>query len=259
MATPSLRGGLLPAGCCLLSLGLSAACSGPDPAARLEVAPGITGVLAGSSYAYVMHGGPHGGPHGGDRVALIDAGSDPTGAALLDELARRGLEVRQVEAILVTHGHRNHWAAAALFSEATVYAADAAHRMIRGDRRVEGFGPWLEAHLAPAPPIHQRLRSLLPRTLLEVAGRDVDVFALPGHTRGSLAFLVDGVLFTGDSLRITEDGLDAAPASTSGDRDINRRALHRLEAVPFTIIADGHRGVAHDGAQRFARWLAAQR
>ena len=35
----------------------------------------------------------------------------------------------------------------------------------------------------------------------------------------------------------------------------NRRALTRLEALPFTGMAAGHGGYAPDGRARYERWL----
>src|SRR5580700_3633419 len=62
---------------------------------------------------------------GEGHVALIDAGYDPTGAALLAELARRGVGPDAVTAIFFTHGHRDHIAGASLCPNATLYALDA--------------------------------------------------------------------------------------------------------------------------------------
>ncbi len=42
------------------------------------------------------------------EVALIDAGNDVQGKALLAELSRRGLSPDDVKVILLTHGHADH-------------------------------------------------------------------------------------------------------------------------------------------------------
>src|SRR5258708_9829558 len=51
--------------------------------------------------------------------------SDPKGAALLTELARRKIGPDAVIAIFFTHGHRDHTAGASLCPNAALYALDA--------------------------------------------------------------------------------------------------------------------------------------
>ena len=49
-------------------------------------------------------------PIGTGEVALIDAGNDSSGKAILAELTRRGLGPSAVKGILLTHGHPDHTA-----------------------------------------------------------------------------------------------------------------------------------------------------
>src|SRR6185312_8777804 len=89
---------------------------------------------------------------GNGSVALIDAGNDPSGKALLQELRRRGLAPEAVSAILLTHGHGDHIAGCHLFPHADVYAMAAEVPLIEGRAKPRG---WL-GHVAPlnAPGIH---------------------------------------------------------------------------------------------------------
>src|SRR5271155_2007291 len=54
-------------------------------------------------------------PIANGEVALIDAGNDKSGKAVLAELSRRQLGRDAVKAILLTHGHADHTAAILLF------------------------------------------------------------------------------------------------------------------------------------------------
>lgn len=59
----------------------------------------------------------------------------------------------------------------------------------------------------------------------------VRVFSLPGHSRGSAAYLVNGVLFLGDSADATKDGkLVAAKWPVTEDPAQNRASLKTLAA-----------------------------
>src|SRR5437868_4287946 len=120
---------LIAAGCLLLVpvLGIVALFMIRDPpdGPRVEAAPGVVGVEAGGAYAWIVRTA-----HG---AVLVDAGLDPTGAAILAELKAEGVAPSQVAAVLLTHGHPDHYAAARLFDKATVVAGSGDLAMIRGD------------------------------------------------------------------------------------------------------------------------------
>ena len=82
----------------------------------------------------------------------------------------------------------------------------------------------------------------------------VQVFAVPGHTGGSAAYLVNRVLFMGDSADATTEGaLRAAVWAFSDDPAQNRASLVRLhqrlteEGEAVEAIAFAHSGVLVQG------------
>ena len=77
-----------------------------------EAAPGVVGVEAGGAYAWIVRTS-----HG---AVLVDAGLDATGAAILTERKAEHVEPGEVRAVLITHVHPDHYAAAGLFEKATV-------------------------------------------------------------------------------------------------------------------------------------------
>ena len=96
--------------------------------------------------------------------------------------------------------------------------------------------------------------------LLNIGGTVVQVFALPGHTPGSAAILVHGVLFLGDSAAATSGGaLVSAPPVVSVDRDRNRQELkklsERLQSRRNEIrwLAFGHQGPLQ-GIEALLEW-----
>ena len=54
------------------------------------------------------------------RRGPVDAGLDASGAAILAELKSAGAQPQQVLAVLITHGHADHYAAATLSPKAEV-------------------------------------------------------------------------------------------------------------------------------------------
>jgi glyoxylase-like metal-dependent hydrolase (beta-lactamase superfamily II) len=79
-------------------------------------------------------------------------------------------------------------------------------------------------------------------------------YAVPGHTKGSAAFLARGVLFMGDSAEVTTEGrLAPAKRLTSDDPALNRASLAKLAerlapaAAEVRAIAPAHSGVLVKG------------
>jgi glyoxylase-like metal-dependent hydrolase (beta-lactamase superfamily II) len=144
-----------------------------------QVAPGVETVKAGFVSIAVIDVGP-------GNVALIDAGHDASGTALLAALARRGLTPASVVAIFLTHGHGDHTAACKLFQGADVYA--------------------LQNDVALVGDAAKVTRPLNDGDVIDVGDQHVEVFATPGHTPGSAVYLVRGVLFFGDSAGASKDG-----------------------------------------------------
>ena len=117
-----------------------------------------------------------------DEVIVIDPGSDT--AAVLNVVGER-----EVLAVICTHGHAAHVAAAIEVAERD----EAAVALHRKDRLL-----WREAQLADEPDIDMEDGGIF-----EVADATLEVIHAPGHTDGSVCLYSPelGVVFTGDVLR----------------------------------------------------------
>lgn len=220
----------------------------PPDGPRVEAEPGVVGVEAGGGYAWIVRT-----PHG---AVLIDAGLDAKGTAILAELSAEGVDRGQVKAVLLTHGHPDHYAAAALFDKAQVLVGPGDLAMIRGDKtHYSTFGRAISA-VMPLPPAPAALTELRGDERLELDGAAFQVIATPGHSPGSVMYLYKDVLFTGDSLMRKKDGLAIAPSLFSEDARRNLVSLRKLEPLAFEKIADGHAGVATNAKSKLRRFLA---
>ena len=117
-----------------------------------------------------------------DEVIVIDPGAGP--AAVLDVVGER-----EVLAVICTHGHAAHVAAAIEVAERD----EAAVALHRKDRML-----WREAQLADDPDIDMEDGGIF-----EVADATLEVMHTPGHTDGSVCLYSPelGAVFTGDVLR----------------------------------------------------------
>jgi glyoxylase-like metal-dependent hydrolase (beta-lactamase superfamily II) len=79
-----------------------------------------------------------------------------------------------------------------------------------------------------------------PGQTLHVGGLDVQLLHIPGHTAGMLGLLVEGNVFTGDTLFKNSVGGVRAPGSTSY-ADLKSSLMDTLMALPpETVIQPGH-------------------
>lgn len=184
---------------------------------------------------------------GDGKLALVDAGNDPAGKAILAELGRRGATPAAVAAILLTHGHQDHTAGCHLFPGAKIYALAAEV-------------PLVEGRVAPPSPIGKVMgvkatgitvsNPVADGDTLTLGNKQIRVLAVPGHTAGSAAYLIDGALFVGDSATGTTEGkIKAAPWLFSDDQAENVAALRALgerlrpDAASVKFIVPAHSGV----------------
>jgi glyoxylase-like metal-dependent hydrolase (beta-lactamase superfamily II) len=145
-----------------------------------QVVPGVETVKDGFVSVFLLDVGP-------GKVALVDAGKDASGKAILGALARRGLGPGSVTAIFLTHGHGDHTAACKVFPDAHVYALQDEVALIGDAARVTH--PLNDGDVSVVGDLH------------------VETFAVRGHTPGSAVYLAHGALFFGDSAGASKDGL----------------------------------------------------
>ena len=160
------------------------------------------------SNTYLVAAGPN------SDAFLVDAGGP------LDPLFAKADEHRlTVTHILLTHHHGDHVAELGTALERWPQARVLAHPQ----ERVPGTTGALE-----------------PGEELRVGGLTVKALHTPGHTAGMLALLVDGEVFTGDTLFKGSVGGVRAHGSTSF-ADIKRSIMEvLLELPPETVIRPGH-------------------
>ena len=203
--------------------------------ARIEVTPELTGVLLdGYSYTWVLKT-----PNG---AALVDAGMDVKGKQLLAELASAGVRPEQVHTVLLTHGHVDHWGGAHLFPNARVVVGPGEAAVIRGEYVQKSLVGRLTRSRA-RPPVPARLEEVKDGEALSVDGETLRVLHVPGHTPGSVLYLWRDVLFSGDTLVRSKQGLGPSPGIFSEDNAQSLSAMVKLREVPFSRVADGHTGL----------------
>ena len=140
---------------------------------------------------------------GDERAALLDTGS---GFGSLRDCVE-GLTDKPVT-VLLTHGHTDHALGAAEFPEAfmspldeAVYAKHSGMTFrARSGAMWPGYARLLQEQILPPMPF-EKMRPLHPGDRFDLGGVSVECCACPGHTPGSLVFLLpeEGMLLLGDA------------------------------------------------------------
>jgi hydroxyacylglutathione hydrolase len=154
------------------------------------------------------------GDRDGGTAVMIDAGG-PVGP-LLEEIERRDLTLSHV---LLTHHHFDH------VSELGAVRDRHPEAQVLGHEAEEVDG---------------RTGTIAPGDVVEAGDLRIEPIHTPGHTAGMLSFLVDGHVFTGDTLFKGSVGGVRAPGHTTFE-DIRESIMDRLLTLPpDTEIHPGH-------------------
>ena len=176
----------------------------------------------------------------------IDAGSDKTQAE--KGLYKLGISPQYIIAIFLTHGDSDHIAAISLFPNAILHLSEYEVQMIDGTKnRASGRFLLLSRLLGfdvNNPIFHYEYLTLTHNEKTEIDGVLIQGILTPGHTPGTMCFLVnERYLFTGDAMSIRRDGR-AANMTYLFDMD-NARAresISKIATIQARYIFTSHHG-----------------
>ena len=140
---------------------------------------------------------------------------------LAARLSEQGHKPQDVIAVLLTHGHADHVGGLESLSGARLLALPAEQETIakhaKGDSTID--------------------QALTDGEVLTFGETQVRVYAVPGHTKGSAAFLVEGTLVVGDSGLITSKGaFTQVPNDRSEDPS---QVISSVVALADRLTAEG--------------------
>lgn len=165
------------------------------------------------------------------RTAIIDPGGDAK--RILDDVKLNNLTV---DYILLTHAHFDHIMATQELREAT----DAQVCVGAGDAPMLADAQYnLSAMVYPTQAVNLSAdRLLTDGDAITFGDVTLSVIETPGHTRGSVCYAGDGVLFSGDTLFAGSIGRTDLPG---GDMTVMRKSLMRLCAITEDVVVyPGH-------------------
>jgi glyoxylase-like metal-dependent hydrolase (beta-lactamase superfamily II) len=239
------------------SAGIEASASAQAP--RLEhssiaLVPGIYYLGAMSPSAVYVIESPKG-------LILVDSGLESELNVLKSEMAKVGLDWKRICAVLLTHVHGDHSGGAQdlrAATGATVYAGEGDVPVLSaGTPRVAFFSTFYMPGHEPHPTTVDV--ALKGGEKLDFGGVRIEALAMPGHTPGSMCYLLERenhrVLFAGDVIMMLRGddhprtelrkplGTYSAYLSPRyrGDATDSLASLRRLRAMPVpSLVLPGH-------------------
>lgn len=158
---------------------------------------------------------------GDHPVLVIDPGDEA-------EKIMKQIGSREVEAVLLTHGHFDHTGALHAFEGKPIYLHEGDVPMLADPEKNAGH---LMQDTAPRPAASAIVKEGDKFTL---AGLEITVMHTPGHTPGSVCYRIDDTLFTGDTLFYGGYGrTDLWGGDLHAEMQSLRRLLRTEEDLPF--------------------------
>jgi glyoxylase-like metal-dependent hydrolase (beta-lactamase superfamily II) len=203
---------------------------------------------------------------GSGGVALIDPGPSTTLPSLRTSLARKGIQVRDVSHVLLTHIHLDHAGVPGTLLrenpaiEVFVHERGAGHmidpaRLIASATRLYGEGDMdrLWGEFLPVPAAN--VRRLGGGETISIVGREIDVAYTPGHASHHVSYFdrASRVAFVGDTAGIRRQSPYVMPPTPPPDIDLElwRESEDRILAWDPDTLFLTHFGPFHGARVQF--------
>lgn len=164
---------------------------------------------------------------------------------LSEKFKEAGINPDEVLAVLYTHSDSDHIGGSALFSESRHFIHEQEEALLKGEAPRLFFGKErFERH--ELADIHYI--TVKSGELLKIGGHSIEVAPTPGHTPGSVTYVVNGIYaFAGDMALIKRGKLDRLPAFINNDNYTARKSAQSfLQSYPMVrLVLTGHDGVLH--------------
>jgi glyoxylase-like metal-dependent hydrolase (beta-lactamase superfamily II) len=186
----------------------------------------------------------------GEQAVLVDAGCGRAVDRLLMSIEAAGVSPTQIGILLLTHCHYDHTGGAAELRrrfgwQVVLHPLDAVH-LEAGDDDVTAAS-WYGARIENCP-VDLRVGD---GDVITVGSRPVQVIHIPGHSPGSLAYLVES---RGQRVLFAQDVHGPLHPSLLSDRRDYQASLRKLAALEADILCEGHYGI-FSGREAVARFL----
>ncbi len=186
-------------------------------------------------YVYLGDGG----------IICFDTGYRPQ--VIKREMKSIGIDPDEVTHVFLSHADLDHVGGLGLFKKADVYMSVDEERMIKGLRSPRSA--------VRSPRIWRRYHLLGDSDTVVIGNDRIRAIATPGHTPGSMAYLLnDTFLFLGDTCKL-RNGEAYAGKHYTMDYEMQKESIRKLAKMSdIGCVLTGHSGYTEDFDKAFNYW-----
>jgi hydroxyacylglutathione hydrolase len=172
----------------------------------------------------------------GDRYIAFDSGAGTE--CILGEMKKLGIDPAAVAAVFLTHGDSDHTGGLGLFPRAVAYLGNAEEQMVDGRKA---------RFLVFKNKLARKHVLLADNESVRIGGLTVTVLSTPGHTPGSVCYLVNGeYLFTGDTMSLKAGKADIFSRAINMDSEAQAQSLKKVARLTgVKAIFTAHHGISN--------------
>lgn len=190
------------------------------------------------------------GTSGQKEYIAFDSGNDPEN--LRASLESYKISPEQVRAVFLTHAHGDHTSGLGVYTKSLVYIS-------RAEKEYVTLHKSNEIDLSPEDV--SKFESLLPGQKISINDATIEVIATPGHTPGSVSYLVNGkYVFAGATLNFDPNQKAEHQMYTLNDdhellKKSNRELVRHIIDKKIEMVFTTHGGYTASPAFAFSEWI----
>jgi glyoxylase-like metal-dependent hydrolase (beta-lactamase superfamily II) len=175
-----------------------------------------------------------------DRAQYIVIDCATNKAAVAEQMKKLGIAPDEVAAVFLTHTDFDHVGALSLFEKSRLYMAKEEEQMINGKKNKF---LWFSNSIARSD-----YTLIEDREVVRIGSLTIEGILVPGHTSGTMAYLVnDKYLFTGDILSLKDGRMAPIPAFFNMDDAQATESIDIIRHIPAAqYIFTAHWGYTDD-------------
>jgi hydroxyacylglutathione hydrolase len=165
------------------------------------------------------------------------------------QLRTIGIDPLSVTHVFLTHSDFDHAGGLALFENAQIYLSSDEEQMITGKKaRMMGFVRNFR--------INRTYNLLEDNEVVTVGSIKIRAIATPGHTPGSMSYLVDeSVLFVGDTFKLIDNEVRPLRQYINMDTESQKQSIRKLARLDHVCLAcTAHSGCTQEFAAAIRSW-----
>ena len=176
----------------------------------------------------------------GDEAGLIDAGTGKETGRIVENITNVGTSLDQIRYLLITHCHFDHTGGAKQIKDLTkcqIIAHEFEAPFLEQGDQVVTAAKWYGAKLDPFL-VDRKIKGEKENIIL--GGRTIEAVHIPGHSPGSMAFLIES---EGKRVLFGQDVHGPLDPSLLSEETQYRKSLKLLISLKADILCEGHYGV----------------